>query len=135
MNTTACSPPSAPPSATSGTGRHPHPYGKAHTLDTLAGIDHDTGHLDAAVHRYRRAATPFRDRGHTVAAADSLDRLGRSHAAAGQRDQALAVWREALELYRSQQRDTDADRVRRQLDALAHRTTGTRTATSFNTIA
>ena len=36
-------------------------------------------------------------------------------------EKARAVWREALEIYRDQGRDQDADRVQRQLDALDHR--------------
>ncbi|MGM1064820.1 hypothetical protein [Saccharothrix sp. Mg75] len=37
-------------------------------------------------------------------------------------DPARAVWREALELYRDQGRDTDADHVQQQLDDLDNTT-------------
>ena len=52
--------------------------------------------------------------------ANTLDRLGHPHAALGQHEQARAVWQEALELYREQDRDDDAARVQRQLDDLDH---------------
>ncbi|GAA0245351.1 hypothetical protein GCM10010492_50900 [Saccharothrix mutabilis subsp. mutabilis] len=39
----------------------------------------------------------------------------RSVSALGEVEQARAVWLEALELYQRQERDLDADRVRRQL--------------------
>jgi TolA-binding protein len=57
-----------------------------------------------------------RDLGTTYEEADTLDRLGRAHAALGQHDQARAVWREALELYRRQGRAEESEQVRRLLD-------------------
>ncbi|MFC0438712.1 BTAD domain-containing putative transcriptional regulator [Kutzneria buriramensis] len=47
-----------------------------------------------------------------------LDRIGHSHAALGGHEQARSVWRKALEMFRAQGRDQDADRVRRQLDGV-----------------
>ncbi len=67
---------------------------------------------------YQQALAQHRASGHTYEVADTLDRLGHAHAALGQHDPARAGWREALELYREQQRDEDAARVRRQLDDL-----------------
>jgi hypothetical protein len=40
------------------------------------------------------------------------------YAALGQHEQARAVWREALQMYRRHERDYDADRVQQQLDNL-----------------
>ncbi|MBB5898100.1 BTAD domain-containing putative transcriptional regulator [Kutzneria kofuensis] len=99
---------------------HNDPDGEARTLDTLGYIDHHTGHHHQAVHHYQHALDLFRSLGHAYDAAGTLDGLGHPHAALGQHEQARTVWREALELYRQQGRDEDADRVRRQLDALDH---------------
>jgi hypothetical protein len=54
----------------------------------------------------------------------ALDWLAQTHATLGHHDQARTAWREALGLYREQGRDTDADRVRRQLDGLGHHEVG-----------
>ena len=70
-----------------------------------------------ALDHYQQALTLFRTLGNTYLIADTLDNLGHPHAALGH-EQARAVWREALELYRKQSRDTDAQRVQRQLDEL-----------------
>ncbi len=90
--------------------------GEAATLDSLGYIDHHTGHHHQAIDHYHQALALRRTLGHTYGVADILDNLGHPHAALGQHDQARAVWREALELYREQGRDTDAERVRQQLD-------------------
>ncbi|MCP2163237.1 AfsR/SARP family transcriptional regulator [Goodfellowiella coeruleoviolacea] len=98
--------------------RHHDHNGEAHTLDSLGYIDHHTGRHAQAVDHYQQALAQHRASGHTYEVADTLDRLGHAHAALGQHDPARAGWREALELYREQQRDEDAARVRRQLDDL-----------------
>jgi DNA-binding SARP family transcriptional activator/tetratricopeptide (TPR) repeat protein len=98
--------------------RHQHTHGEAYTLDSLGFIDHHTGHHHEAIHHYDQALTLRRTFGHSYEVADTLDTLGHPHAALGQHDQACAVWQEALELYREQGRDTDAERVQRQLDNL-----------------
>lgn len=59
--------------------------------------------------------------------AGTLEDMSHPHAALGQHEQARAVWREALELYREQGRDTCAERIQQKLDRLdgfADRTTG-----------
>jgi tetratricopeptide (TPR) repeat protein len=86
--------------------RHHHnPDGEAATLDSLGYIAHHTGdHHQALGDAYQVAYT--------------LDRVGHPHAALGQHEQARTVWREALELYRDQGRDADAERVQRQLENL-----------------
>jgi hypothetical protein len=97
-------------------GRHHDPNGEADTLDSLGYIDHHTGRHHQAIDHYQQALTLYRAFGNTSQSADTLDRLGHPHAALGHHDQARAVWREALELYREQGRETDAERVQRQLD-------------------
>ncbi|WP_158850368.1 AfsR/SARP family transcriptional regulator [Saccharothrix deserti] len=98
--------------------RHRDPEGEAATLDSLGYIDHHTGHHRQAVEHYGQALILRRDHGNTDQATDTLKSLGHPYAALGEREQARAVWQEALELYRQQGRDADAERVRRQLDAL-----------------
>ncbi|WP_243727621.1 tetratricopeptide repeat protein [Actinocrispum wychmicini] len=85
--------------------------GAAAALDSLGYIDQHTGHHDQAVHHYRQALTLCRAHGNTYFAANTLDRLGHAHVALGERVAAEAVWQEALELYRTQGRDHDAERV------------------------
>lgn len=47
-----------------------------------------------------------------------FDFVGHPLIALGHFEQARAVWREALELYRAQQRSADADRIQQQLNTL-----------------
>jgi tetratricopeptide (TPR) repeat protein len=102
------------------TRRHDYVEGQAHTLDSLGYIDHRTGHHGRAVAHYRQALALFRTLGDTYYSTDTLAALGHVHAALDQHDRARAVWTEALAQYRAQERDTDAERVRRELDALDH---------------
>ncbi|RSM50068.1 tetratricopeptide repeat protein [Amycolatopsis balhimycina DSM 5908] len=98
---------------------HGDSHAEADTLDSLGYIEFHTGHHASAIQYYRAALTLYRDRGNTFQVADTLDRLGEPHAALGHDDDARTVWREALEMYRQQDRAEDAERVQRQLDALA----------------
>ncbi|GAB2974754.1 BTAD domain-containing putative transcriptional regulator [Saccharothrix stipae] len=97
--------------------RHRNPDGEADTLDSLGYIEHHTGNHRQAVHHYHQALDLDRALGHTYQTANTLDSLGHPYSALGEHERARAVWREALELYREQGRDTDAQRVQRQLDA------------------
>ncbi|WP_158891454.1 ATP-binding protein [Amycolatopsis anabasis] len=99
--------------------RHDNPDGESYALDSLGYIAHHTGRHHQAVRHYELALTLLRDLGYTYEVANTLDGLGDSHVALGRHDQARAAWREALELYRAQQRHDEADRLQRQLDALA----------------
>ncbi|GAA0639417.1 hypothetical protein GCM10010174_71890 [Kutzneria viridogrisea] len=99
--------------------RHHHnPDGEAATLDSLGFIAHRTGNQLQALDHYHQALTLYRTLGYTYRIANTLDDVGHPHVALGQHDRARAVWREALELYQEQGRDTDAERVQRQLDDL-----------------
>ncbi|MFJ6673304.1 AfsR/SARP family transcriptional regulator [Actinosynnema sp. NPDC091369] len=100
---------------------HDSPNGEADVLDSLGYIDHHTGDHRRAVDHYRRALALRNATGNTASAADTLDHVGHPHVALGRTDQARAAWYEALELYRQQGRDTDAQRVQEQLDALGSR--------------
>ncbi|CCH32706.1 tetratricopeptide repeat protein [Actinosynnema sp. NPDC047251] len=94
------------------------PDGEAAALDSLGLIAHRTGNHHQAIDHYHQALTVFRPLGYTYQVADTLDRIGHSYAALGQREHAHAAWQEALESYREQGRDTEADRIREQLDDL-----------------
>ncbi|MEV6608458.1 tetratricopeptide repeat protein [Kutzneria sp. NPDC051319] len=98
--------------------RHRDPDAEAGTLDSLGYIDHCTGDHQRAIDHYRRSLALRRDLGDNSQIANCLDGLGNPHAALGQHDQARAVWQEALDLFREQQRHDDADRLQRRLDAL-----------------
>ncbi|RKT54414.1 AfsR/SARP family transcriptional regulator [Saccharothrix australiensis] len=98
---------------------HHDPHGEAATQDSLGWIDHNAGHHhDRAVAHYHEALALFRALGDTYEVANTLDRLGHLHTMLGHHDQAGAAWREALQLYREQDRHPDAERVQRQLDDL-----------------
>ncbi|WP_410593699.1 BTAD domain-containing putative transcriptional regulator [Amycolatopsis sp. lyj-23] len=106
--------------------RHDNPSGEADTLDSLGYIDHHTGHHDRAVDHYRQALTLLRRLGNTYESAATLDRLGHPYIALGRPEQAREAWREAAELYGAHGRDSDADRVRRQLETLDEKGPGDR---------
>ncbi|NUT92800.1 MAG: tetratricopeptide repeat protein [Saccharothrix sp.] len=97
---------------------HRDPDGEASTLDSLGLIAHRTGEHRQAVDHYDQALTLLRGLGNSYEVAETLDNIGHPHAALGHHDQALSAWREALFLYRDQGRDTEAERVRRQLATL-----------------
>ncbi|NGY63580.1 tetratricopeptide repeat protein [Lentzea sp. NEAU-D13] len=99
--------------------RHGYVEGEAAALDSLGFIAHRTGDHEDALTRYGQALDLYRSLGNSWETADTLSNLGHPHAALGQRDQAREAWQEALELYREQGRDEDAERVRRELDALS----------------
>lgn len=96
------------------------PGGESATLDSLGYIAHHTGDHHQALDHYHHALTLRRTLGAAYSVAGTLDSVGHPHAALGQYEQARAVWREALELYRDQGRDADAERVQHQLDDLDH---------------
>ncbi|MEU4770017.1 tetratricopeptide repeat protein [Actinosynnema sp. NPDC023794] len=103
--------------------RHHHnPEGEADTLDSLGYIAHRTGDHHQALDHYHQAIALYRTLGHVYRVAGTLDSVGHPHTALGHSEQARGVWREALELYRGQGRDTDAERVQRQLDDLDYST-------------
>ncbi|MEU7532053.1 BTAD domain-containing putative transcriptional regulator [Saccharothrix sp. NPDC042600] len=95
--------------------RYRKPHGEATTLDSLGYIEHRSGDHRRAIRRYHEALALRRELDDTYETANNLDALGHPHLALGEVEQARAVWLEALELYQRQERDLDADRVRRQL--------------------
>jgi tetratricopeptide (TPR) repeat protein/transcriptional regulator with XRE-family HTH domain len=98
--------------------RHSNPTAEAATLDSLGYIGHRTGQHHRAIEHYQQALDLYRGVGDDYQSANTLDHLGQSRAALGDHQQARAAWQQALDLYRRQGRTADADRVRRQLEAL-----------------
>ncbi|MBV9448642.1 MAG: tetratricopeptide repeat protein [Streptosporangiaceae bacterium] len=98
--------------------RHHSPDGEAAALDSLGYVEHHTGHHRQAIRLYQQALTVLRGLGDTYEAAGVLDHLGDPHVALGQYDRARTAWQEAQELYRAQQRDSDAERLQQHLETL-----------------
>ncbi|WP_373293214.1 hypothetical protein [Saccharothrix coeruleofusca] len=98
--------------------RHDDPDGEANTLDSPGYIEHHDGDHRRAVGHYRQALARYRALGHTAMVAGALDHVGLPLAALGLRDEARAVWREALALYRDLECDEDAERLLRRLEEL-----------------
>ncbi|RAS65905.1 DNA-binding SARP family transcriptional activator [Lentzea atacamensis] len=92
--------------------------GEADTLDSLGFIDHHSGRYADAVQHYEQALSVLRDIANTYEEANTLNNLGHPLTALGHLDRARAVWSTAWELYRSQDREQEADEVRQRLDAL-----------------
>ncbi len=95
--------------------KHDDRDGEASTLDSLGYIALRAGAPARAVDYYGDALALRRDLGQTYDEADNLVMLGDAHAALGDRESAEAVLREALDLYRSQRRTTEADRTEQRL--------------------
>jgi tetratricopeptide (TPR) repeat protein len=95
---------------------HNHLPGAADTLDTLGYITHHSGQHDDALQYLHRALALYRELGDVFHVPDTLDRTSHVLIALDRIDDAYANWQEALELYRTQQRTTDMDRVQRHLD-------------------
>ncbi|HWO64376.1 MAG TPA: BTAD domain-containing putative transcriptional regulator [Umezawaea sp.] len=105
--------------------RHSDRELEATTLDGMGYIAHHTGRRTQALDYYHQALDLLRELNHDYHEADTLERVGHTHHALGHHDTAGTTWQQAFELYQAQQRTEDADRVRRQLDALRHeRATG-----------
>jgi tetratricopeptide (TPR) repeat protein len=94
------------------------PDGEADTLDTLGFIAFHSGQFDEAREYYERAIVHFRAIGHTHYQADIHAHLGEIHRALGHIDAARTSFQASHELYRANRRNTDADRIQRQLNDL-----------------
>ncbi|HEV3358714.1 MAG TPA: BTAD domain-containing putative transcriptional regulator [Pseudonocardiaceae bacterium] len=101
--------------------RNSDPDGEAQTLDTLGFIEHHSGNLAQARAYYERAIVHFRAIGHTHFQADIQAHLGEIHRAEGDIEAARAAFQESRELYRSNRRGADADRIQRELNDLDDR--------------
>jgi DNA-binding SARP family transcriptional activator/Tfp pilus assembly protein PilF len=99
------------------------PDGEADTLDTLGFIAHHSGNLTEAREYYERALVHFRAIGHTHYQADIHGHLGEIHRGLGDIAAARASFVQSRELYRSNRRGADVDRIQRQLNDLDDRPT------------
>lgn len=98
--------------------QHDNRNGEAATLDSLGYIAHISGVHATALRYFQEALVLFGELGNQAYAADTLAQLGEAHRALGHRAEAEAAWRQALDLYRAQQRTHDARRVEDLLSSL-----------------
>ncbi|MFI6165278.1 BTAD domain-containing putative transcriptional regulator [Nocardia sp. NPDC051052] len=98
--------------------RHHYPQGEAHALNLLGYIALRTGRHTRALVYGHQAIALFHDLGDALNEATVLDHLGETHAALGQQDHARDAWQRALELYLTQHRTGDVQRIHQQLDGL-----------------
>ncbi|NUT95933.1 MAG: tetratricopeptide repeat protein [Saccharothrix sp.] len=94
--------------------------GVATALDSLGYIAHRSGRRTEAISHYEQALTLLQDR-NTYHEANALSRLTDLHIELGHIARARATGQRALDLFRTQCRAADADRVQRQLDNLDDR--------------
>ena len=92
--------------------------GVGYALDNLAYIALEAGQYGDAINSHEQALAVWRELDHGYNQPGNLDGLAKAHAALGDQEEARRAWQQALELYKSQQRLTDAARIQRQLDVL-----------------
>lgn len=92
--------------------------GEAVATDSLAYIAHHDGRYADAAASYQHAISGYHQTGNTYHLANSLDRVGDTYLAMGDQDAVRVHWQEAVELFRQQGRDSDADRLTKALAEL-----------------
>jgi DNA-binding SARP family transcriptional activator/tetratricopeptide (TPR) repeat protein len=88
---------------------------EAAALDTLGHIAQDAGRHTAALDHYGRALAIFRVHGRVRVQAEIQSILGDIHADLDQWEAAHAAWQQAVDLYETQHRTADAERVRQTM--------------------
>lgn len=94
-------------------------YGQADSLDSLGSLASHTGEHTTALDHYRGALALWHDLDNTYRRADTLAAIGEAHAVLCQPPAAREAWQEAIDLYRDQGRNGDADLLRCRLAALS----------------
>jgi DNA-binding SARP family transcriptional activator/tetratricopeptide (TPR) repeat protein len=93
-------------------------FGEASALDSLGYIALRTGRHDDALNHYQEVLALHRELGNVYDEATALISLADTYLALGQADNAKQSLLLALDLYRTQNRASEAERVRRRIDAL-----------------
>lgn len=93
--------------------------GEAKTLDSLGYIALHAGQYEQARTYYEQAVTLLRALGNTYQEANALECLGNAQAAVGQHQQARHTRQRARQMYQTQHRAVDADRIDQLLDTSA----------------
>ncbi|MFB9208566.1 BTAD domain-containing putative transcriptional regulator [Nonomuraea spiralis] len=97
-----------------------YPQGEGHAWDSVAYVLDAMGHHAEAVACYERAAELLRGCDDLYPAAETLVRLGETHALAGEAEAALDAWKRAAEWF-DELGDARAEEVREQARALRNR--------------
>ncbi|MGQ0775107.1 MAG: tetratricopeptide repeat protein [Pseudonocardiales bacterium] len=92
--------------------------GEAVALDSLGYLANLTGEHAQALDYYHQALALYNGLGDVYSEANTLDCLAQSYAALGRYGHARRAWQHAVELYETQHRTNDAERVLQQLNAL-----------------
>ncbi len=98
----------------SGKGR----LGESHTLDSLGYIAYCLREYDQAVDYYHQALAICRAEGNSMLEADILHCLAETHLARRDPSEARDIWQQAREIYATQHRYAEAQRVQQRLDSL-----------------
>ena len=92
--------------------------GQYGVLDSLGFIARGLGRHEEALDYYDQALALNRELGNVYLQADILAGIGAVRADIGDTAAARQHWRQAIDLYRTQHRQNDVERVQRMLDAL-----------------
>ena len=84
-------------------------------LGIMGYIAHHTGEHTSAVEHLKQAGALLREVGNTYYEATVQDQLGQTYEALGDTESARNAWQQALQLYETQHRTVDAERIHRQL--------------------
>jgi tetratricopeptide (TPR) repeat protein/transcriptional regulator with XRE-family HTH domain len=99
--------------------RHQYFEDEALSMSVLGYIAFHTGRYIAALRHLQQAETLLLNVGNTYYEATVLDYLGRTHHAIGELDATRHTWQQALQLYQTQRRTTEAEDVQERLNTLA----------------
>ncbi|GAA4923649.1 DNA-binding SARP family transcriptional activator/predicted negative regulator of RcsB-dependent stress response [Nonomuraea thailandensis] len=98
--------------------RHQDRGGEAATLDSLGMLALREGEHARALEYYGQSADLRKGTGNAYQGADTLVGLGDAHRALGNEPEARAAWSEALDLYGSQHRLAEVERVKEKLSRI-----------------